>query len=292
MGKDLYDGYASVRRMFEKAEEILGFDLAEICFEGPEAKLNQTRFTQPALYVHSAAVADLLYQNGIQASAVAGHSLGEFSALACAGAYTFEDGLNLVQKRAELMQKAADDNPGRMAAIIGLESEDVVALCEKASQAGLVQPANFNSPGQIVISGTKAGIHRAIQLAKEKGAKRALPLPVSGGFHSPLMKAAAESMREILDVVSLTQTRIPVWTNVTAEAVQNPESMRDSLVKQLTHSVRWIETIENMVESGIARFIEVGPGKVLCGLIKRINREITVLACGSAGDLEGLFVPV
>jgi len=288
MGKDLYETYPSVQVLYQTAGEILGFDLSEICFQGPEEKLKQTQFTQPALYVHSAAVTELLQKNGIQATAVAGHSLGEFSALAYARAYSFADGLKLVQKRAELMQEAASQNPGTMAAIIGLDTEEVVALCEEVSQTDLVQPANFNSPGQIVISGTQAGIDKAIQLAKEKGAKRALPLPVSGGFHSPLMQPAAESMQDILNAIPFTQTRIPVWTNVTAEAVQDPDSIRDLLVKQITHSVQWVKTIENMIDSGVSRFIEVGPNKVLSGLIKRISREVTVLPCGTVEDLSGL----
>jgi len=288
MGKDLSENYASVHALYEKANQVLGFDLTEISFNGPEEKLKQTQFTQPALYVHSAAMAQLLTQRGIEAFAAAGHSLGEYSALAYAGVYSFEDGLRLVQKRAELMQDAAARNPGTMAAIIGMEAADVISLCEEAGQAGSVQPANFNSPGQIVISGTREGIDKAIQLAKEKGAKRALPLPVSGAFHSPLMQSAGEAIQDVLKEIAFSKSRIPVWTNVTAESEQEPEVLQDLLVKQLTHSVRWIETIESMIESGITRIIEVGPNKVLTGLIKRINREVNVIPCGTVEDLEAL----
>lgn len=288
MAKDLFEIFASVRDLFEKANSILEFDLSEICFHGPEEILKETQYTQPALYVHSAAVAELLQKNQIGASAAAGHSLGEFSALAYAGVYGFEDGLRLVQKRAELMQKATAQNPGAMAAIIGLESRELTALCTKASRTGLVQPANFNSPGQIVISGTREGVDQAIQLAKEKGAKRAVTLPVSGGFHSPLMKPAAESIREVLEGIAFSESRIPVWANVTAEPAQDPAEIQENLVKQLTHSVRWIETIEKMIASGVSRFVEVGPGKVLSGLIKRINRTVEVIPCGTAEELAKL----
>lgn len=285
MGQDLYEAHASVRTLYEKANGILGFDLAGISFSGPEETLKQTQYTQPALYVHSLAVSDLLLENGIEAEAAAGHSLGEFSALACAGVFSFENGLRIVRKRAELMQEAADRNPGAMAAIIGLEADEVTALCEEAAPAGVVQPANFNSPGQIVISGSRTGVDEAVRLAKGRGAKRALLLPVSGGFHSPLMEPAAEAIRNVLENIPFAAPRVPVWTNVSARAVRDPEVIRESLIQQLTHSVRWIETVEDMIASGVSRFIETGPNKVLSGLIKRIRRDADIDACGTAEDV-------
>lgn len=286
MGKDLYDAFSQVRELYEKANDRLGVDLTGICFEGPEETLKQTRNTQPALFVHSAAVSVLLTEKGITASAVAGHSLGEFSALVYAGALNFSDGLDLVAQRASLMQASADNNPGSMAAIIGLDPESVLDLCQEASEAGVVQPANFNSPGQVVISGSTSGVTKACELAKSKGAKRALRLPVSGAFHSPLMQEAAEQFRQVLARAPLSESRMPVFANVTASAVQKPDRIRELLEQQLTHSVRWTETIENMIKSGISRFVEVGNGKVLSGLIKRIDRDVEILNCGTVQDLD------
>ncbi len=271
--------------MFDLADRILQINLTDICFNGPEETLKQTQYTQPALYVHSAAVSEILKEKSFDAHVSAGHSLGEISALLFAGAYTFEDGLRLVRERALLMQEAAARNPGSMAAIIGLEPDAVQAVCQDASHAGLVQPANFNSPNQIVISGTRSGVEAAIQLAKERGAKRAIPLPVSGGFHSPLMQSAADAFGDVLSQINIQTARIPVYANVTASAVTEPGTIQDLLKQQLTHSVRWIETIENMMQAGVTRFVEVGSGKVLGGLIKRIHPDAEIIACGTMEDL-------
>jgi len=286
MGKDLSETFPSARTLYDQAGRILGYDLADVCFYGPEATLRETRYTQPALYVHSVVVSRLLVEKGMAGEAAAGHSLGEFPALAHAGAYTFEEGLRLVQARARLMQEAADNNPGSMAAIIGLEAEDVRDLCEEAGRSGMVQPANYNAPGQIVISGTRSGVEGAIRLAGERGAKRAIPLAVSGAFHSPLMQPAAEAFGKILSGVRIGHAAVPVYANVTALPIQNPEEIREELKRQLTHPVRWIETVEKMVQDGVTRFIEVGPGKVLGGLIKRIFPEAEILSCGTVRDLE------
>lgn len=286
MGKDLFESFPQVRELYEKANDLLGVSLSEICFEGPEDALKQTRNTQPALFLHSAAVALLLKEKGVDASGAAGHSLGEFSALCYAGALSIETGLKLVVRRGQLMQDAAEKNPGSMAAIIGLEPDDVVKMCEDASASGVVQPANFNSPGQIVISGSASGVEKACELAKSLGAKRALPLPVSGAFHSPLMQSASDLFADVLKSTEIKNTDLPVFANVTAAAVDDAATIKDLLAKQLTHSVRWTESIENMIKDGYTRFIEVGNGKVLCGLIRRISREVECINCGTVGDLD------
>ena len=284
MGYDLAEQYGSARDLFRKADQILGISLSKICFEGPEDLLRSTENTQPALFVHSFIVDQILKQRQIPVHAAAGHSLGEFSALASAGAIDFDTGLRLVRKRGEMMQHAADENPGSMAAIIGLNTETVVSVCEAVKE--IVQPANYNSPGQIVISGSKAGVARAMELAKQAGARRTLELPVSGAFHSLFMRSAADAFQQVLMRQPFHEMRVPVYSNVTAEANTDISVLPDLLVKQLTHSVRWIETVENIIASGISRFIEAGPGKVLSGLVRRINPEVEVIQAGTAADLE------
>jgi len=288
MGRDFFENFTLASEMYEKANSILGYELSAICFQGPEETLKETRYTQPALYIHSMIVATLLKEKGIQAAAVAGHSLGEFSALGVAGAYDFGVGLKLVHERGTLMHNAADACQGSMAAIIGLDAEVVIGLCREAQPKGMVQAANFNSPGQVVISGSVEGVERAIALARNEGAKRALKLPVSGAFHSPLMQPAAEQFYKVLDPMTFSDPRIPVYANVTAQAYTSGAEIPDLLCRQLTHSVRWIETIENMVTNGITRFIEVGPGKVLAGLIKRINKEVEIISAGTVEDIESI----
>ncbi len=286
MGKDLADAFPSAREMFERADEILGFKLSSLCFDGPEDDLRQTVNTQPALYTHSLAVAEILNGLGIEAHAAAGHSLGEFSALNFAGAFDFRTGLELVRRRGELMQSAGSENPGTMAAIIGLEPDAVADICRAAASEGVVQPANFNSPGQIVISGSGEAVQKAMVLAKEAGARRALELPVSGAFHSPLMAPVAEQFSKAVEAVSFQAPRIPVYANVTASASTEGSGTGDLLIRQMTHSVRWIETIQNMWADGITRFIEVGPGRVLTGLVKRIQRDADVISAGTVEDIE------
>ncbi len=270
MGKDLFDKSPAAREMFERADTLLGFPLSRICFEGPEAELKQTRNTQPAIFLHSTVCTMLLGAKGA-ADMAAGHSLGEYTALVFAGALSFEDGLKLVRLRGELMQKAGEDRPGTMAAIVGCEPDAVAAVCEEASAAGIVQCANFNSPGQIVVSGSVPGVRKAMELAKARGAKLAKELVVSGAFHSPLMQSACEGLHNALATVQLKDARIPVYANVTAKPVRTAGEIRDLLERQLTSAVRWEESVRNMIADGGTEFVEIGPGKVLSGLVKRID---------------------
>lgn len=286
MGQDLYDQLPASKALYEKANEILEFDIASISFHGPEEKLKQTQYTQPALFVHSLVLAAQLEAKGVRAEAAAGHSLGEFSALTYSKGFTFEDGLSIVKERGRLMQSAGDNWPGSMAAIIGLDAETIMSICVDAQEIGVVQPANYNSPQQIVISGSKEGVVRAMELAKEKKAKRVMELPVSGAFHSPLMASAVESFGEKLEATEINEVQIPVYANVTANPVTSVEEIRNLLHHQLTHPVRWVETIENMIQAGVTTFIEVGAGKVLSGLVKRIDRNVSIQQCGTFADLE------
>ncbi|MCH8018482.1 ACP S-malonyltransferase [candidate division KSB1 bacterium] len=275
MAKDLYDHFEDVKQTYENANQILGFDLAEICFNGPEEELKQTRVTQPAIFVHSTVLVKFLFEKNSKPEMAAGHSLGEYSALYAAEALTFEDGLRLVKVRAELMQKASELNEGTMAAFIGLQEDVVAEVCETASSVGVAQVANFNSPGQVVISGSVAGVNRAIEIAKEKGAKRAIPLVVGGAFHSPLMEYASEGLQKALAEVEIRPANMPVYSNVHAKPVTQPDEIKQLLAEQLTSPVRWVEIVESMIQDGATEFHEVGPGSVLTGLLRRINREVT-----------------
>ncbi len=288
MGKDFYNHFPEVRDTYQHAQEVLDFDLAEISFNGPEDRLKQTQFTQPALYTHSVIVARLLKEKGILPDEVAGHSLGELSALAFGGGYAFEDGLRLVRERARSMQAAGKKKPGCMAAIIGLDAAAVTTLCVEAEEYGFVQPANYNSPRQTVVSGSKEGVGKMLELAKSKGAKRTIELPVSGAFHTSMMASALEHFGQILKEIDIHMVDIPVYANVTAAPYSSPEEIEKLLQDQLTHPVRWVETIQNMVKNGVKQFIEVGAGKVLCGLVKRIDRDVEVKSCGTIEDLEKL----
>jgi [acyl-carrier-protein] S-malonyltransferase len=273
MARDLYEKHPPARELMDQADALLGVPLTKICFEGPEEELRQTRNTQPAIFLHSIVAFRLLKVT--EAAMVAGHSLGEYSALVAAGALSFDDALRLVRLRGELMQKAGEEKRGTMAAVVGLESDVVERLCEEASSAGVVQPANFNSPGQTVISGSVEGVRRGMTLAKERGAKLVKELVVSGAFHSPLMASAGEGLKQALSRTRIENARIPVYTNVTAEPVIGAEEIRDLLYRQLTHPVRWEQSVCNMVRDGADRFTEVGPGKVLQGLVKRISPAAT-----------------
>lgn len=283
MGKDLFEGNADARVLFEKADTILGFPLSKICFEGPEEELRLTKNTQPAIYLHSVILAKLYGKES--ASMAAGHSLGEYSALVYAGALSFEDGLKLVRLRGELMYDAGISQRGTMAAVVGLDPQRVNAICSEASSTGIVQAANFNSPGQIVISGSIDGVHKAMDLAKGQGAKLVKELPVSGAFHSPLMKPAQDGLKKALDETEIKEAKIPVYANVTARPVKRAEEIRESLHRQLTNPVRWEETVINMLHDGALRFVEIGPGKVLQGLIKRIDSTVSTHGIDKAGDL-------
>ncbi|APF20204.1 malonyl CoA-acyl carrier protein transacylase [Caldithrix abyssi DSM 13497] len=285
MGKDLYEHFESARRIFDQANEILNFDLKKVCFEGPEEELKQTYITQPAIFVHSMAVNTLLEEKGLKPDGVAGHSLGEYSALVAAGSLTFEDGLRLVQKRGQLMHESGNKNPGTMAALIGLSAEQVYELCEKLSDKGIIQPANFNSPGQIAISGQVEVIRQALDVAREMGAKKALELVVSGAFHSPLMDDARAGLQEALEKTEFKDARVPVYSNVTGGPVTARDEIRHLLFKQLTSPVLWQKSMENMIADGFAAFYEIGPGKVLCGLLKRINRQVP---CQPIGTVENV----
>ncbi|HEX9005768.1 MAG TPA: ACP S-malonyltransferase [Bacteroidota bacterium] len=271
------------RALVARADRILGFPLSEVMFRGPEQELRQTRNTQPAIFLHSMIAVTLLA--GEPPAMAAGHSLGEYTALVAAGALSFEDGLRLVRLRGELMQRAGETAPGTMAAVVGLEPAGVEAVCREASAAGIVQPANFNAPGQVVISGSVDGVHRAMELAKQRGAKMVKELVVSGAFHSPLMQSAQEGLRTALGATRFTDARLPVYTNVQAEPVTRAEEIRALLLAQLTSPVRWEELVRHMARDGARRFLEVGPGKVLQGLVRRIEPTAELSGIDRYADL-------
>ena len=273
MGKELFDTSAQARELFEKANEILGFEITKIMFEGEVEELKQTRVTQPAIFLHSTIQASVL-GDSFQPEMVAGHSLGEFSALVANRTLSFEDGLRLVSKRAGAMQKACDANPGTMAAVLGLEDQLVEEVC--ASTPGIVVAANYNCPGQLVISGELAAVEAACEALKEAGAKRALLLPVGGAFHSPLMEPAREELEAAIRDVSFETPICPVYQNVNALATSDPEVIQQHLISQLTAPVKWTQSVQQMIADGASSFIEIGPGKVLQGLVKKINREVEV----------------
>mgnify|MGYP001029468249 CR=1 FL=1 len=275
MGKDLYDNAEIAQNLFEKANDILGFKITELMFSGTDEDLKQTKVTQPAIYLHSVILAKTLGDN-FTPEMVAGHSLGEFSALVAAGAMSFEDGLKLVSKRALAMQKACENEPSTMAAIIGLEDSVVEGICQGID--AIVVPANYNSPGQIVISGSIEGIDKAIEKMNEAGAKRALKLPVGGAFHSPLMEPAKQELEEAINATPFEEPVCPVFQNVNAEKVTDPAVIKANLITQLTAPVKWTQIVENMIASGATTFIEVGPGKVLQGLIKKVDRKMPTVS--------------
>ena len=270
MGKDLYENDSLAKELFLKANKILGFDITSIMFEGTDEQLKETKVTQPAIFLHSTILAKVLGSD-FKPDMVAGHSLGEFSALVANGVLNFEDGLKLVSKRALAMQKACEAEPSTMAAILGLEDHVVEEVCEKAN--GIVVPANYNCPGQLVISGSMSAIEEACKLATEAGAKRALVLPVGGAFHSPLMEPAREELAAALKATTFNKGICPVYQNVTAKGVTNPEEIQKNLVDQLTAPVRWTQTMNQMINDGCQEVIEVGPGKVLQGLFKKVDRK-------------------
>lgn len=286
MARDLFDAHESVRALFARADDVLEFALSEVCFNGPEEQLGQTAVTQPAVFVHSVAAYQLLEQSDLQPVCVAGHSLGEYSALVAAGALDFETALALVKERSRAMQDAGEAQPGAMAALIGPADEEVVALCAQAADAGVVVAANFNAPGQVVASGEKAAIARLGELAAAAGVKRFVELPVSGAFHSPLMQPAADRMCGLLADAPLRAPRVPVITNVSAVPVEDPDVLRSDLIKQITHAVRWTESMNALVAAGIDCAVEVGPGTVLKGLMRRIARDASVLSAGGVDDIE------
>jgi len=271
MGKDLYEASADAKQLFEKANEILGFSITDIMFGEDAEALKQTKVTQPAIFLHSVILAKVL-GDSFQPEMIAGHSLGEFSALVSAGNLSFEDGLKLVSKRAMAMQKACEQNPSTMAAVLGLENEVVEKIC--AEIAAIVVPANYNCPGQLVISGSNEGIDIACEKLTEAGARRAIKLPVGGAFHSPLMEPARAELEQAIDETNFTNGVCPIYQNVTATAITNPEEIKENLKKQLTSSVLWTQTMQQMIADGLTSVTEVGPGKVLQGLFKKVDRKL------------------
>lgn len=274
MGKDLYENFPIAKEMFEEANQVLGFRITDIMFEGTEEELRQTRITQPAIFLHSVITAFCMGDQ-FKPDMVAGHSLGEFSALVVAGALNFEDGLKLVYARAMAMQKACEIAPSTMAAVIALSDECVTEICQEISQEGnVVVPANFNCPGQIVISGNVEAVNAACKKMKEAGAKRALPLAVSGAFHSPCMEPARIELQEAINNTMFKTPKCPVYQNVDAKPHTDIDEIRNNLIDQLTASVRWTQTVQRMITDGADEFIECGPGKVLQGLIKKIDANV------------------
>ena len=278
MGKDLYENSVLAKELFDKANEILGFDITTLMFEGTEEDLRQTKVTQPAIFLHSVILAKTLGED-FKPDMVAGHSLGEFSALVANGALAFEDGLKLVSQRALAMQKACEAEPSTMAAIIGLEDNIVEDVCESIDD--VVVAANYNCPGQLVISGSMKGIELACEKLKEAGAKRALPLKVGGAFHSPLMEPARAELAEAIENTTFNTPACPVYQNVNAQAVTDPQEIKKNLVSQLTAPVRWTQTMINMIEGGATSFTEVGPGNVLQGLVKKVDRKMDTIGINS-----------
>lgn len=272
MGKDLFDAFDQARKLFDSANDILGFEITKLMFSGTDEDLRQTKVTQPAIFLHSVVLAHTL-GDSFKPDMVAGHSLGEFSALVANRTLSFEDGLRLVSKRALAMQKACEAEPSTMAAILGLDDAIVEEVC--ASIKDVVVPANYNSPGQIVISGSIKGIDLAIEALTAKGAKRALKLAVGGAFHSPLMEPARKELAAAIEATKFSKPVCPVYQNVDAKAYTDPDKIRKNLVDQLTSPVRWTQTVKNMIAGGATSFTEVGPGKVLQGLIKKVDRDMT-----------------
>ncbi|HAG16980.1 MAG TPA: [acyl-carrier-protein] S-malonyltransferase [Bacteroidales bacterium] len=271
MGKDLYENHARAKELFEKANEILGFRITDLMFYGTEEDLKQTKVTQPAIFLHSVILAEVM-GNSFRPDVVAGHSLGEFSALVANKTLAFEDGLKLVSQRALAMQEACEIEPSTMAAIIGLDDEKVIAICNSIEE--IVVPANFNCPGQLVISGSFKGVEMACEKLIEAGAKRAIPLNVGGAFHSPLMEPARVKLANAIQNTQFNKGICPIYQNVTALAVTDIESIKENLVKQLTSPVKWTQIMINMIADGVDDFTEVGPGTVLQGLVKKVDRKI------------------
>ena len=272
MGKDLYNSSDEAKTMFHNANNTLGFDIAKIMFDGTAEELKETKVTQPAIFLHSVILSTVM-GGSFQPDMVAGHSLGEFSALVANGTLEFEDALLLVHKRALAMQKACEINPSTMAAVLGLEDLVVEEVCEATE--GIVVPANYNCPGQLVISGTHKAVELACEALKERGAKRALLLPVGGAFHSPLMEPAREELAKAIESTTFHTPKCPIYQNVSTKAVSNPEEIKTNLIKQLTAPVKWTQTMKQMLADGATDFTEVGPGKVLQGLLRKVDRQVT-----------------
>lgn len=284
MAKDLFEHSVEAKEMIRTADGALGVNLSHIMFNGPEDSLRQTEYTQPAIFLHSVVLSSIIRL--MDAQGAAGHSLGEYSALAASGAIQFYDAIQLVRFRGKAMQQAGVDNPGTMAAVVGLNADLLESICQEASHIGIVQCANFNSPGQVVISGSVDGVHKGMELAKLKGAKLVKELVVSGAFHSPLMQSAKDLLQDELNKTNFYEARFPVYTNVTAKPIVNKDEIKKMLFEQVTSPVRWEETIINMINDGFDEFVEIGPGKVLQGLVKRINPDVKCFGIDKYSDVE------
>ena len=284
MAADLYEKSAEAKEMIRTADDALGMNLSYILFNGPEEQLKRSEFTQPAVFLHSVILASLI--RTLSPDAVAGHSVGEYSAFVASGAIQFYDAVKLVRERGIAMQKAGIEKPGTMAAIIGLDEDQVIQCCNEASEEGIVQCANFNSPGQIVISGEVNAVKKAMEICKSKGARLAKELQVSGAFHSPLMDSAKEKLKVALNNTPVYNLRFPLYANVTAKPVEKKEEIKNLLYEQLSSPVQWVQTINNMVNDGVEEFYEIGPGKVLQGLVKRINPDVKIFGIDKYSDVE------
>lgn len=293
MGKDFYQQYQEARNIYRRANEVLGFDLAEVCFHGKGQELDKTLYSQPAILVTSIAILEVFKalkgEDALECHAAAGLSLGEYTALVFAGALAFEDAVELVYKRGKFMQEASEEVPGSMVSVIGLKDKEVEAICAEATAYGVLCTANYNCPGQVVVSGEKAAIDAAAILAKKRGAKAVMPLKVSGAFHSPLMTSAQVKMSPQLLKTRFYKSTVPVVSNVTARYVSEPEEIRNVLLAQLTSPVRWTESMENLLKDGVEEFYEVGPGKVLSGLLHRIDPSRTTRNIETVGTLEAVL---
>jgi len=287
MGADVYQVYPEARRVFDEADEISGFPLSQLCFQGPEDELTDTANAQPAILVTSLALYELVGSRFAEVDCVAGHSLGEYTALVASGALGFADAVRLTRQRGEWMKQAGDRSPGGMAAILNLADELLESVCRQAAEetGGVVQIANYNSPGQIVISGDRVTLDRACELAKERGARRVIPLAVSVATHSPLMAYAAEGLKQAIAGVKITAPRAPVIGNVSAEPLLSAEAVEQELMAQLTSPVRWTGSVQTMIGRGVERFVEIGPGSVLTGLVRRISKDVEVVNISDARSI-------
>jgi [acyl-carrier-protein] S-malonyltransferase len=287
MGRDLAEAYPQARQAFEEADDVLGYSLSRVAWQGPETELTATQNAQPAILVHSVAAFRVVHERLGDVRMAAGHSLGEFSAWVAAGTLTFADGVRTVRRRGELMQRSGDERPGAMAALLGLDDEAVEAVCREASaEGGACVPANYNSPGQLVISGDVPAVERAVELANAAGARKAVRLNVSGAFHSPLMQVAEGGLQAQLESAPFAAPRFPVVSNVSAQPVTDPAYARRLLVRQLTSPVRWTDSMRTMLDNGIVRFAEIGPGSVLGGLLRRVERTVSCQSLGTVAEVE------
>ena len=290
MGKDLFENTNLGSELFELSNDIMGFDLKDVIFNGPEEELKKTQYTQPALFIVSVIIGKLLLKRGLVPDVLAGHSLGEYSALSISESFNFETGLELVKIRSESMANAGKNESGSMAAIVGLEDQIIIELCNNYEGNGIVTPANFNSPGQVVISGNKDAVFSIMEIAKIKGARLCVELNVSGAFHSPLMKPARRKLKEAIEKSSISDALFPVYANFNSKQVIKKEDIKSSLIEQLEHPVLWSKSIMSMENIGIYNFYEIGPGNVLKGLNRRINRKLNTSCLGTLKELEGLNV--